>query len=439
MKELLNFALTKGEAGEIYKNEQSVTSLSLVNGKVQKVYGKKTSELALRLVKDKNLGSAVSTSIEDRTIVDRALISCENQKSEAVKFSNQQPSQVKCHDSRVNNLSTEEMVAEGQRILDIFKEYDNNLIPDVYINKGSKNIHILNSEGFDHNYDNTTYSIGIYTKSPKGFMEVGDGYEGAKFYQFTPQQLKSIIDFHNLSQNRVGVATGKIPVIFSGSAMGSLMLRLLAGVKGGNVLKHISPLEGKLGEEIFAKGITIRDDGTMDWGLATCPFDDEGIATSNTILVENGVLKNYLVGTGDSLKLNMAPTGNSFKRTMFSQDIEDAPAVDNTNLLIEGSNIPDEELIKGIKRGIYVDSVMGAHTGNIIAGEFSLNVSCGYLIEDGKFVGKVMDTMVAGNIYQDFKKIIGLGTRLEVMRAIFYNLGYSPAVLFSELSVVGKG
>nr|WP_278244902.1 metallopeptidase TldD-related protein [Fervidicella metallireducens] len=112
--------------------------------------------------------------------------------------------------------------------------------------------------------------------------------------------------------------------------------------------------------------------------------------------------------------------------------------MDSTNMLISGLNVPDDDLIKGIERGIYVDSVMGAHTGNMVAGECSLNISCGYLIENGRFTGKVMDAMVAGNIYETFKNISAMGTRLEPMDAIFYSIGYSPAVLFKEISVVGK-
>jgi PmbA protein len=220
--------------------------------------------------------------------------------------------------------------------------------------------------------------------------------------------------------------------------MGSLMTRLLAGVNGGNIIKGVSPLEGKIGQKILPDNITIRDNGRMDYGKGSCPFDDEGCPTNNTVLVENGVLKNYLVGVSEGEKLNMKSTGNSFKRTMYSKDIEDAPSIDSTNFLIEGNNISDEELISGIEKGIYIDFVMGTHTGNIVAGEYSLNIGIGYLIENGKITGKVMDAMVAGNIYEDLMKIQAIGTRTEAMSVVFYTMGYSPAVLIKDLSVVGS-
>jgi PmbA protein len=438
MKDLFNKALQSVEGGDIFKKEEQSTYVSLLQGEVHKINGKKTVDIALRIIKDNNMGSAVATSVEDESIIERALISCSYQKQEPTKFTNNIPSKVQCYDEKVAGLTVDELTAEGKRILDMFKQIDPTIVPDVNIHTAVKNIHVINSAGFDSSYSKTNYAVGLATKTAKGFMEVHDNIEGSDFRQFSEVDASRIIEKHRISQNRVGIETGKIPVIFGGKAMGSLMMRFLAGIKASSVLKGISPLEGKLLEQVFSKELTIRDNGLLDWGLGSSPFDDEGVATNNTLLIENGVLQRYLAGIADAEKLNTTPSGNSFKRTLFTQDIEDSPALDSTNLLIEGNNIPDEELIRSIKKGIYVDSVMGAHTGNIIAGEYSLNIGCGYLIENGQFTGKVMDAMVAGNIYNDFKKISAIGTRQETMRNIFYSMGYSPMVLFSELSIVGK-
>jgi PmbA protein len=438
MKDLFYKVMENSDAAELFKKEEEVTSIGILQGTVQNINGKKGFDVSLRLVKDGNMGSAVATSLEDETIIERALLSCRYQKQEPVDFSDNTPADVKCYDEKVVNISVEEMVAEGERILELFKKHDNNIGPDIHISKSVKNIHILNSKGFDHNYSSTNYSVSMTTKTIKGFMEVGFEIDGANFNVISEEEIISLIQRHGISQNRVTVETNRMPVIFSGKAMGSLMMRLMAGVKAGNVIKKMSPLGGKLNEQVFSDAITIRDNGILDFGLGTCAFDDEGIKSTDTMLIEKGILKNYLAGVSDAKKMDITPTGNSFKRTMFSQDIEDSPAVDCTNLIIEGNSLSDEELIKSVKRGIFIDSVMGAHTGNIIAGEYSLNIGCGYLIEDGKFTGKVMDAMVAGNIYEDFKKISAVGTKAEAMRTIFYTIGYSPNVLFDELSIVGK-
>ncbi|MDF2590846.1 MAG: peptidase modulator of gyrase [Clostridia bacterium] len=438
MEKLFDKVLQCSDGGDLFKKEEQTSSVVMLQGVVQKIQGKKAVDLALRIVKDNNMGSAVSTSVEDDTIIERALISCKYQKQEPVQFTEKTPSIVQCFDKKVSDMSVEELAAEGQRVLDIFKKHEPGIIPDIYISNAIRNIHVINSKGFDNSYDKTEYSISLSTKTAKGFTEIHDMLEASNYQQFSEEDIARIITKHKISQNRIGVDTGKMPVIFGGKAMGSLMMRFLAGIKASSVFKGISPLEGKLAEQVFSKEITIRDNGMLTFGIGSCPFDDEGVATANTLLVEKGELKGYLAGISDAVKLQVSPTGNSFKRTLFTQDIEDAPALDSTNLLIEGNNIPDEKLIKDIKYGIYVDSVMGAHTGNIIAGEYSLNIGCGYLIQDGEFTGKVMNAMVAGNIYEDFKKIAAIGTRNEVMRTIFYSMGYSPMILFKDLSIVGK-
>lgn len=189
---------------------------------------------------------------------------------------------------------------------------------------------------------------------------------------------------------------------------------------------------------MFSEKITIRDDGGMPFGCNTFKFDDEGTRARNTLIYENGILRNYLLSVGQAKKLDMKPTGNGVKRTLFSKEIEDAPNVCETNLVIEGDFLPDQELIGKVKRGILITGVMGAHTGNMIQGEFSLNISSGFLIEDGQLTGKVKGCMIAGNIYDLFKNIEGVGSEYEVMRSIFYNMGYSPMVLFSEANIVGQ-
>ncbi len=438
MNSLFNKAMQKCDEAEIYKREEYITDISVQNGKIQCVKGNKVVGITLRINKDGRNGSAVATSLNDETIIDRALLSSRYQKEKTLKFKNLEPSKVNCFDEKVKNLSTEDLKNECQRILDVFKKHDEKIVPDIIINRTLKNIHIKNSSGFDNSYDKTQYSIFILTKSNAGFMEVFYVYNASEFKQVSEEDIKQIIHKHNISQNRVKIKTEKMPIVFSGSAFGSLMIRLLSGVNGGNIVKEVSPLNGKIGEKIASDAITIRDNGKMDFGTGTCPFDDEACPTNDTVIIDKGVLKNYLIAPSQEEKLNMKPTGNSFKRTMFSNDIEDQPSVDSSNFIIEGNNLPDDELIKGIKKGIYIDSVMGAHTGNIPAGEYSLNIGCGYLIEDGKLTSKVMDAMVAGNIYEDLLKIEAIGTNLEPIRALFYTMGYSPAVLFKDLSIVGS-
>lgn len=438
MRALLEKALAVCDHAEVYVRDVYSTTVAVRLGKMQGVNANKKQEVALRMVKEGNMGFAVGSSLEDETVIERALISLKHQKSEAVPFSNAPIAEVVCASEAVQKLTTEDLVHMAFDLSDRLKRIAPDVSTGVTIQRELKEVSLANSSGFDGKYAYSNLSIALTTFTPQGFYGENKSYSGSDMPNITDADLEALIAFHRLGESPLSLENEKMPVIFSGSVMGALMLRVLGGVHGGNVLKEVSPLKDKIGTQIFSDKLTIRDDGTLAQGCNTVAFDDEGTPTQNTVLVEKGVLKSYLLGNAHAEKLGMSPTGNAFKRTLFSKEIEDVPAIFDTNLILEGDTIPDEDIIRSIKRGLFINGVMGAHTGNINQGEFSLNISSGFLIEDGVLKGKVKGAMIAGNIYELFKNVEAIGRKQEVMHSIFYEMGYSPMVLFSEANIVGK-
>ena len=439
MENLFNKIMSCCEGGEIYKHEENICSISFTKGEVKEITGKDVLNINLRINKDGKSGSAIGSSVHDDTLIERAILSCKYSGKDSIIFTNMNPSEVQCYDDKVASLKVDDLKSEGKRILKLFEKIsENKIIPDVNITRKIIKVHIINSSGFNSFYDKTEYTIGISTNSLKGFIETSEGFGASNFIQISEDNVRDIVHKHNISQNRVTFDTGKYPVVLSGAAMGALMLRLAGGVNGENIVAGISPIKNKLNEKIASEELTVYDFGTMPFGRDTVPFDDIGCRTQKTTLIENGILKGFLLSKDQEEKLNMKATGNSFKKTILTKEIEDAPAVNPSNFYVAGNNVSDEELLRGIEKGLYVVGLMGTHTGNIPGGEYSLNVSIGYLIEDGKLTGKVVDTMVSGNIYEDFLKIKGIGTKLQPMNIVFFPMGYSPAVRFDDISVVGK-
>ena len=438
MKTLLEKILKVCDHAEVYSRVVFSTSVSVRAGEMQGIESEKKTEIAIRIVKDDKMGAAVATSLDDESIIERALISLENQKSEAVEFPNESVENVVCSSDQVKNMNTHEMVKLTFDVSHRMKTIAPEITSGVEIVKTVKNVKMINSSGFEGEYDYTNIAAEIYTLNEQGFYSTIKEYSGSDLPEIKDEHLLNMIELHILGNQMVTLENEKMPVVFSGNVMGSLMLRVLGGVNGGNVSKGISPVGEKLGQKLFSEKITIRDDATMPMGCNSYAFDDEGTPAQNTVIYENGVLKNFLVSSGQSKKLGRKPTGNAQKRTLFSKEIEDSPSVFDTNIIIEGHSIPDHEIIGGIKRGLFITGVMGAHTGNINQGDFSMNISSGYLIENGKMIGKVKGAMIAGNIYDLFQKVEAIGTEKEVMRSIFYTMGYSPMVLFSEANIVGK-
>ncbi|MBM7562134.1 TldD/PmbA family protein [Fusibacter tunisiensis] len=438
MKTLLNKALEVCDAVEIYRRTVSNVSVDMKFSEIQSVDSSLKTEIALRLIKGNQMGTAVATSLEDETLIERALTSLKHQNSEAVTFLNEPITEVMCYSEPLEALSLDAMVALVHRYNAIFSELDQTMDTAIGLEKTAKEVEILNSNGFNevYRYTNLESSIGIL--NAQGFRSASQSFSKGNYYELNKSDFERVYHFHKLGETPIELGNEKMPVVFDGSVMGALMLRVLAGVNGGNVVKGLSPLTNRLGDKIFSKILTIRDDATYPYGCNSFRFDDEGTPAQNTVLVEKGILKGYLLNTKQAEKLGGLATGNSQKRNLFSKEIEDSPSIYDTNLIVEGVSIPDEDLIRGIKRGLFITGVMGAHTGNIIQGEFSLNISSGFLIEDGVFKGKVKGAMIAGNIYDLFQHVEAIGTDLKVMKSIFYNMGYAPMVLFKEAHIVGK-
>lgn len=447
MHKVIEEALKVAQSAELYIRELTTTSVSMRLGEIKEVAGDKKYEIALRLVKEGRMGTSVSTHVDDESLIERALISLENQNTPSTEFVKHPTCDFDpalSVASQVKAMTTEALVQYVHDLGDRLKSLGEDIPTGIHATKTLKRITLINSAGFEQSFEQTQLNVGLSTLTPQGFQGASIEFAGAGMPQIEDSHLQNLLDQHRLADQPVVLGNEKLPVVFAGRAMGSLLMRVLGGVNGGNVLKGVSPLAGKLGQQLFSRAITIYDDGHYPLGINTRPFDDEGVPTQRTCLYSEGVLKNYLVNGSQvekfktNFNLALEPTGNSFKRALFSQEIEDSPAIFETNLIVSGRQLSDDLLLGEIERGLLITGVMGAHTGNINGGEFSLNISSGYLIEQGKLMGKVKGSMIAGNIYEFFKGIDAVGTSLEPMRSIFYHMGYSPMVRFKSASIIGK-
>lgn len=164
-------------------------------------------------------------------------------------------------------------------------------------------------------------------------------------------------------------------------------------------------------------------------GLSPLSFDDEGVPTSNKVFIENGILKNFYYDIQTATEAKTESTGNGFRGGLSS------PSPGISTLIFGEGDLSFEEMVESIEEGIIVDQVLGAGQGNTLAGEFSLNISLGFLVEKGKIVGRIKDCMIAGNTFDalnDVKAIESTPRWLPGGSRKF------PAIMFNNMSVVSK-
>ena len=221
------------------------------------------------------------------------------------------------------------------------------------------------------------------------------------------------------------VKTSKVPIVFENTVSGSLIGHIFEAVNGDSVYRGASYLADKLGSKIAGDNVTVIDDGTLPGLFGTSAFDSEGVASRKTVVVENGVLKSYLLNTYTAKKLGMHTTGNA------SRGLAGTPGIGPGNFFLQPGVKSLQEIIAGIKEGLFVTEFLGFGV-NLVTGDFSRGAT-GLWIENGELTYPVEEITVAGNLKDMFSNISEIGSDLEFRSSIA-----SPTLRIEGMTVAGE-
>src|ERR1700722_2029965 len=230
------------------------------------------------------------------------------------------------------------------------------------------------------------------------------------------------------------VKTQKAPVIFSPEIARSIMGSIFEAANGDSIYRNASFFSGMLGEKVAGDNITVIDDGTIIHrfddgagigGFGTRPFDGEGLPTRRTVLVERGILKNYVMNTYTARKLGMHSTGNA------SRGLAGNPGIGAGNFYLEAGALTPEQIIADIKNGLYVTETMG-HGINLVTGDYSQGAS-GLWIENGEIAYPVEEITIAGNFKDMYRNIVAIGNDL-----VFHGASAAPTLRIEGMTIAGS-
>ena len=190
------------------------------------------------------------------------------------------------------------------------------------------------------------------------------------------------------------VPTCQAPVVFDPSVAGGMLRHLVGAISGPAIARGTSFLKDRLGQRIFPAGISIIDDPHRRRGLRAKPFDGEGVRNARRALVEDGVLKTWLLDVRSGRQLGLASTGHASRGT------SGPPAPAPTNLYLEPGAVTAQELIADIEGGFYVTELMGMGV-NGVTGDYSRGAA-GFWIEHGEIAFPVSELTIAGNLKEMF-------------------------------------
>jgi PmbA protein len=252
---------------------------------------------------------------------------------------------------------------------------------------------------------------GAYLSSRQGLSMVaiaGDNTAMERDYDFTSALHGSDLDAAEEIGRSAGeravarinprkVATKRVPVVFDRRVSGGLVGHLASAVNGSAVARKTSFLRDKLGERVFAPGIRIVDDPLRRRGLRSRPFDGEGVAGRRLAIVEDGVLKTWLLDCSTARELDLATTGHA------QRGVSSAPSPGSSNLHLEAGARSPDELIADIAEGFYVTELIGMGV-NQVTGDYSRGAT-GFWIENGQRTYPVSEVTIAGNLVDMFRAL----------------------------------
>ncbi len=454
IKKVLEKALSRGgEFAEIYFECRIEMTINLSENKIKTLNYGISPGLGIRVISDSRTGYAYTDDFGFDKILNVAEVA----------------SYIADKGSRITSVNLEEKKVEGSfsiekpiyfldvdkkiewlwRANDSARSYDGRIKQvDINYHESTRYFWVANSEGVYVESDDSLFRIFIISVAIQdGLREMGISYLGGRYgYEYlisnSPEKLG--VESARQAVSKLSAKpspAGNFPVVIKSGWGGVLVHEAVGhGLEGDFNRKGISIYSGKIGQKVCSELVTIIDDGTIPNSRGSLAIDDEGTPMQRTILIENGILKSYMLDKLNAKLMNLESTGNGRRESYRHYPL---PRMRNT--FIDAGKDKPEDLIKSVKFGIYAKSIGGGQV-DIVSGNFVFEVNEGYLIENGQITYQIRGASLIGNGPEAMQKVIGVGDDLEVEKGtgtcgkdgqnVPVGVG-QPTILISELTIGG--
>jgi len=431
MEEILKKLISHNIKGDVFFRKGLSTSVTFEANKLKSIETSESSGIGLRVIIDGKIGYSSQYGIHNADwLFEKAVATANIETNLRLPFQlNRKESFL---DENLAGLSVEDLTKIGKGIIErILKAYPD-IICNLEISKDTGEIIITNTEGVDCKREKSTLGIGVHINRIKG-TDMLDVYEEGAVKELDKLDSEKLISklFNTLEGSKEIAKPSKayLPVIFTPKAVYVLLLPIISSLNGKIVIMGASPLYDKVWVKVFDEKFSLIEDPFNMEGLASTTFDDEGIPTKTFPLIENGVIGGFYFDLHTASLMGRESNGHGFRGGL------NQPSPGLTNLIISPGTQSIRNIIASLDEVLVVDQMMGVGQGNVLSGEFSINVHLGYLYRRGEIVGRVKDTMVAGNAYSALSNILALSKETEWIGGTLN----TPYICIPQLTVVSKG
>jgi PmbA protein len=429
---MLDMVPPSAEQAEIFELNSEATSIRFEANRLKSYEVSESHGLALRLMVDRRLGFAATSDLDaqDR-LIQNALESARYGDVVPMRFPTVQlGSSVRVFDDKLASLPAQQLVEMGRQAVETLREAEPEGQVDVRLERRVRHSSVHNSIGNATANDSAPLTISVEMQRVRqdDVLMMGDYYNTALWDDEYGSMLDRLAAKVRLAKVLTSLPSKRMPVLFAPGGAIVLLLPLTQGLNGKNVYRGVSPMGGRIGEQLFDASFSLVDDPTLDGRPGSAAYDDEGVARRRRSLIEQGTLKGFIYDLKTEALAGAEPTGNG-ERSLFSP-----PAPEFSNLVVQAGDKSLADILAGIDEGLLVEDALGIGQGNVLSGAFTNPLSLAFKIEHGKIAGRVKDVSIAGNIYEELKHIAAISREREWV----YGGMSLPYILLPELNVVTK-
>ncbi|MFC1873501.1 TldD/PmbA family protein [Chloroflexota bacterium] len=410
MEELLARAKKVAEEAEVFLASSEQTHVQFETNRLKHIQSKQSRHVALRIVRQGRIGYVSATELGDnrQEMVDMAVESAEF--GMVARF--QLPAltsypAIDIFDPAVESVSIAQMTGLGEEMVSAVTGHTADIMCEAWVTRAVVSLNLINSRGGQADYRKSLFSLDIEGSLIRStdMLFVGESESSCRPVLRTEEVSAAVLWQLDMAKNQASVASGSLPVVFTPMGVASaLMPSLMVAFNGKTVLQGASPVGSRLGQLIFDEKLSLWDDATVPYRPGSRPCDDEGVPCQRTGLIEEGRVAHFFYDLQTAALADTSSTGNG------NRNQGGLPVTAPNAFVIASGDTSFAEMVGDMKEGLIVEQLMGASQGNVLGGDFSGNVLLGYKVENGKVVGRVKNTMVAGNIYQVLKQMAAVGS-----------------------------
>jgi len=408
----VSLALRKGaEGAEAFQSTMSGSSVDIEGGRISYPSQAYASGISVRVLCKKRLGFAYCTQ-EDMIggAVDRALEIARIGTGTALRFPDRaryrRPAGM--FDEAILALTPDETIRLSSDIIRAARAVASGVkVTGGGVDFGWSGVAIANSNGVAVADSGTAISAGASVTLKGRTVSTGFEHQSSRkldidFGLIGKRAAHLAVD----SQNPVSTQTGSRTVVFAPEAFASLLGELtVPALFGEEAGRGRSVYAHRLGEDVASPLLTLSDDGLLPHGLGTSASDDEGVPSRRTVLVEKGVLRAFLYDLRSAADFGARTTASAGRGSYRVP-----PGTTARNFIVGGGMQDRDHLISGIRDGLLVHEVLGAHTASFVSGDFSVSAPLLFRIKDGELGRPLKPVMLSGNFPAVLKGLSGIGS-----------------------------